>query len=136
MKPIVLIIVHHYLPGTKSGGPVRTISNLVEQLGDDFDFRILTTDRDHRDLAPYPDIESGVWYPVGGTRAVALALKKLGDKLTLLDVLDDPNCTHEQAMKAWDKFFLSDWFTNQPDPDDEDELDRKTTRGPTIKVGG
>lgn len=65
MKPIVLIIVHHYLPGTKSGGPVRTISNLVEQLGDDFDFRILTTDRDHRDLAPYPDIESGVWYPVG-----------------------------------------------------------------------
>lgn len=65
MKPTVLVIVHHYLPGTKSGGPVRTISNLVEQLGDDFDFRILTTDRDHRDSVPYSGIESGVWYSVG-----------------------------------------------------------------------
>lgn len=68
MKPTVLVIVHHYLPGTKSGGPVRTISNLVEQLGDDFDFRILTTDRDHRDSAPYPGIQPGVWYPVGKAR--------------------------------------------------------------------
>lgn len=62
--------------------------------------------------------------------------KKLGDKLPLLDVLDDPRCTHDEAMKAWDDFFYSDWFSNQPDPDDEDELDKKTSGPAIIKVGG
>ena len=36
----VLAFVACYLPGYKSGGPVRTITNMVEKLGDEFDFRI------------------------------------------------------------------------------------------------
>ncbi|WP_342109419.1 cyclic GMP-AMP synthase DncV-like nucleotidyltransferase [Methylobacterium sp. SI9] len=87
-----------------------------------------------KDWVAHPTLNENI-LPVGSAKAKFLR-KKLGDKLPLLDVLDAPNCTHELAMKAWDKFFLSDWFTNQPDPDDEDELDSKTTRGPTIKVGG
>jgi len=61
----ILIVIPNYLPGTKSGGPVRTISNLVTCLGDHFEFRILTSDHDIGDSSPYPDVESGVWYPVG-----------------------------------------------------------------------
>ncbi|NNM73838.1 cyclic GMP-AMP synthase DncV-like nucleotidyltransferase [Enterovirga aerilata] len=62
--------------------------------------------------------------------------KKLGDKLPLLDILDDPGCTHEEAMSAWDDFFYSDWFSNQPDPEDEEELDKKTSGPAIIKIGG
>lgn len=64
-KPIVLVIISNYLPGEKSGGPVRTTSNMVEWLGDDFNFRILTSDRDIGDENPYSHIEYGVWHSVG-----------------------------------------------------------------------
>lgn len=64
-KPIIMILLNCYLPGFKAGGPVRTIANLVEYLGDVFDFRIVTTDRDLHDLSPYPDIATDAWQLVG-----------------------------------------------------------------------
>lgn len=59
--PTILVVTGHYLPGFKAGGPIRSISNLVAWLGDEFDFRILTTDRDLHDLDPYPGISPGAW---------------------------------------------------------------------------
>lgn len=64
-KPTILILIGHYLPGTLTGGPVRSVVNLVDWLGDEFDFRILTADRDQGDTGPYPNISAGQWYPVG-----------------------------------------------------------------------
>lgn len=64
-KPTVLTFVHYYLPGFKSGGPVRTIANMVETLGDEFEFRIVASDRDFLDVAPYPGITSDAWMCVG-----------------------------------------------------------------------
>ena len=61
----VLIITGRYLPGYKDGGPVRTIKNLTDNLGDEFCFRILTCDRDHGDQSPYPDIKENEWNKVG-----------------------------------------------------------------------
>ena len=48
------MFVGYYLPGFKSGGPVRTISNMVEWLGDEFDFKIITSNCDLGDTKPYP----------------------------------------------------------------------------------
>jgi hypothetical protein len=48
-KPTILILNEYYLPGYKAGGPIRSISNLVSWLGDDFNFKIITTDRDYLD---------------------------------------------------------------------------------------
>jgi len=64
-KPKILILVNHYLPGFHYGGPIRSVANIVEWLGDEFEFRILTKDHDLRGEAPYPNIESGKWYTVG-----------------------------------------------------------------------
>ncbi|MBK8032150.1 MAG: hypothetical protein IPK17_22260 [Chloroflexi bacterium] len=64
-KPTILILIGHYLPGTLTGGPVRSVANLVDWLGDEFDFRILTADRDQGDSAPYPQVRAGEWYSVG-----------------------------------------------------------------------
>lgn len=64
-RPIILTCAHYYLPGFKSGGPVRTIANMVEALGDEFEFRIVTSDRDFLDVAPYPGITSDAWISVG-----------------------------------------------------------------------
>lgn len=61
----ILIIAGRYLPGYKDGGPVRTIINLTDYLGDEYAFRILTCDRDHGDRSPYPGIKVNDWNPVG-----------------------------------------------------------------------
>ena len=61
----ILLFVRHYLPGYKSGGPVRTISNLVHALGDEFDFRIVTSDRDFLDGSPFPGVLPDRWSIVG-----------------------------------------------------------------------
>ena len=43
----ILIIMGRYLPGYKDGGPVRSIKNLTDFLGKEYNFKILTCDRDH-----------------------------------------------------------------------------------------
>lgn len=65
MKPIVLVFVGNYLPGHKAGGIVRTIANTVDHLCDEFEFRVVTSDRDLGDEAAYPGVELNRWVPVG-----------------------------------------------------------------------
>jgi glycosyltransferase involved in cell wall biosynthesis len=67
-KPIVLTFVGYYLPGCKSGGPIRTIANMVERIGDELDFRIVTSDRDYLDPQPYPNVARDRWNEVGKAR--------------------------------------------------------------------
>jgi glycosyltransferase involved in cell wall biosynthesis len=64
-KPVILVFVRYYLPGFKSGGPVRSVSNLVQALGGEYDFRIVCLDRDHGENHPYPNVELGQWHRVG-----------------------------------------------------------------------
>ncbi len=64
MKPCILIFLGNYLPGFKSGGPARTIANMVERLGDEFQFKIITRDRDLGDAVPYEGIKAGAWNEV------------------------------------------------------------------------
>nr|WP_229802592.1 hypothetical protein [Halioglobus pacificus] len=40
---------------------------------------------------------------------------KLAENLKHLDIFDDSDCSFEQAMNAWNKFFNTTWFLNQPD---------------------
>ncbi len=64
-KKVILIVMGRYLPGYKDGGPVRSIQNLTDRLGEEYTFRILTTDRDHGDTKPYPGISYRDWNPLG-----------------------------------------------------------------------
>jgi glycosyltransferase involved in cell wall biosynthesis len=64
-KPVILTFVAYYLPGYKSGGPVRTISNMVERLGDELDFRIVTLDRDKYDSSSFEGVQINSWNNVG-----------------------------------------------------------------------
>ena len=61
----ILIITGRYLPGHRDGGPVRSIENLTEWMGDEYDFRILCLDRDHGDADPYPGISTDGYDQVG-----------------------------------------------------------------------
>jgi glycosyltransferase involved in cell wall biosynthesis len=56
----VLITIDWYLPGTNSGGPVRSISNLVRALPE-VSFFLLTRNQDYCSGKPYTDVPSDVW---------------------------------------------------------------------------
>jgi glycosyltransferase involved in cell wall biosynthesis len=67
-KPTMIIFIEYYLPGYKSGGPVRSISNFVENLSNDFEFLIITKDRDARDEKQYQDIIANEWNSNGNSK--------------------------------------------------------------------
>ncbi len=64
----MLVMLSHYLPGYKAGGPIRSIANMVEALGGELDFRIVTCDRDLGELYPFGQIQPCRWTPVGKAR--------------------------------------------------------------------
>ena len=72
-KLIVLTFVSHYLPGYKSGGPLRTILNMVDRLDVDLSFWIVTRDRDLGDDSQYAGILPNQWQSVGGAMVYYLS---------------------------------------------------------------
>lgn len=104
-KPTILILLWYYLPGTKSGGPLISIASLVESLGDEYNFRIVTSDRDPGDTVRYPGIEVDRWYDVEkaqvlyipphlrGVRSIAEVMRKTNYDLLLLNSFVNPRFT-------------------------------------------
>lgn len=70
---IVLAFMSHYLPGYKAGGPIRTVANMVEALGDEIDYKIVTVDRDLLDVDPFEGIVPGRWQKVGKASVMYLS---------------------------------------------------------------
>lgn len=64
-KPVILAFVGNYLPGYKAGGILRITVNTVDHLCDEFEFRIITRDRDLGADKPYDDIRINQWQQVG-----------------------------------------------------------------------
>ncbi|MCR4588350.1 MAG: glycosyltransferase family 4 protein [Lachnospiraceae bacterium] len=90
-KKVILIIMGRYLPGYKDGGPVRSIKNLTDRLGDEYSFRILTTDRDHGDKEPYEGIRYEQWNQVGKAQVRYEKPGKISRKVIL-------DCAREAAV--------------------------------------
>ena len=76
-RPKILCFVSRYLPGYKSGGPVKSISNLVAHLSNDFEFLIITSDRDVLDIKPYSSIKVNSWNKVGTSKVYYASKSKL-----------------------------------------------------------
>src|SRR5690606_35480834 len=64
-RPVILTLTGHYVPAFKAGGPVRSIANIVANLGEELCFRVLCSDRDLGDVAPFAGIARDEWIPVG-----------------------------------------------------------------------
>ncbi|MEO7387501.1 MAG: glycosyltransferase family 4 protein [Gammaproteobacteria bacterium] len=62
----VLCLTSYYLPGVKSGGPLRSLLHMQEWLGSEYEFSVLTRNRDLGETEPYADLERGGWHTVSG----------------------------------------------------------------------
>jgi hypothetical protein len=71
----ILTFTKFYLPGFRAGGPIRTIANLVDKLGNEFDFFVVTLDRDSGDACAYEGIPTAEWCSVGRAMVMYLNLR-------------------------------------------------------------
>ena len=72
-KPIIAVFCDYYLPGYKAGGSLRSIANMVAQLATEYEFRIVTRDRDLGDQQPYAHLDARKWYSVGDAQVCYLS---------------------------------------------------------------
>jgi glycosyltransferase involved in cell wall biosynthesis len=66
----ILVFADWYLPGRKAGGPVSAIANLIELVGDEFRFYVITRNRDLGEKSAYAGVRSDYWLPVGKARVL------------------------------------------------------------------
>lgn len=64
----ILALIPYYLPGYKSGGAFRSLSNMADEMNDQFEFWIVTNDRDAGDLVAYSDVRVNAWNQVGNAK--------------------------------------------------------------------
>ena len=72
----VLVFVDWYKPGYRGGGPVRSMINMVDHLGDQCHFHIVTADTDYTNTQPYPGIVPDQWTDLPTGERVLYASKK------------------------------------------------------------
>lgn len=72
----ILTLIDFYLPGFKGGGSTRTLANMIDHLGEEFNFKILTRDRDLQDENAYSDIQPDQWQTVGKAKVCYLSKPK------------------------------------------------------------
>ena len=92
MKRKILIFIDWYKPGCKAGGPIRSISNVVNQFQNKVDFSIITRNTDYLDNTPYSTIKSNKWNQIDGARVFYLSndnINKATLKKLILEVKPD-----------------------------------------------
>ena len=88
----VLIFIRNYLPGYRSGGPVRSVANIVRALSNEYSFYIVCLNRDHGLSEPYPNILKGKWCELENANVYYAAEQELNlnfYKKVLRDVAPD-----------------------------------------------
>jgi len=65
-KPKILVFIDWFLPGYKSGGPVRSCANLMQHLSEYYDFYVITRDRDYCEESPYGNVKVDAWNNLDG----------------------------------------------------------------------
>jgi glycosyltransferase involved in cell wall biosynthesis len=61
MPNSLLVFTSYYLPGFKAGGPIRSISSLVDKLGSHLEISLVTRNHDIGDRVRYSSIKTNKW---------------------------------------------------------------------------
>jgi len=79
-KPKIAVLIDWYLPGTKAGGPVRSVYSLVNLLKPYFEFYIVTSDKDLGCTESYKEITSDKLFEKEGIYYYFFSSEKLKSK--------------------------------------------------------
>lgn len=99
-KKNILIFASVYIPGVKGGGPIRSIKNIIDHLGDMYNFYVITSDRDIGDCESYKDIDKNSWQTIGQAKVFYISpewysIKNIKKLISSID---------------WDYMYLNSFF--------------------------
>jgi glycosyltransferase involved in cell wall biosynthesis len=86
-KKKILVLSRHYWPAYKEGGPIRTLVNLVEAIGDDVDFYIITSKADIQNQPPF-ELSSDRFIQVGKAHVYYLAKNNISSIFKAIRKID------------------------------------------------
>ncbi len=99
----ILVPVGHYLPGYRAGGSARSVANLIEALGADVSFFVVTLAWDLGSRERYPGVDAARWHRVGRGR-VRYLTRSPRDLWQYLKLL---------RSGRWDAIYLNSFFDRQ-----------------------
>lgn len=82
-KKTILILCDWFLPGYLAGGPIQSIATLTKQLGNDIDFKIITTDRDFKSNKAYENVKVNEWTTFDGRAVFYVSPEKMNSEFIL-----------------------------------------------------
>lgn len=88
MKTTILIFIDWYKPGYKAGGPIRSVSNMVDVLKDDFLFYIVTRNTDYLETTSYSNINTNQWNEVDNAQVFYIS-KENTKRSTIHTLIDE-----------------------------------------------
>lgn len=88
-KRKILVLADWYVPGYKAGGPIRSVSNIVNTFKEEFDFSLVTRDTDYLEDKPYPGIKSNEWVWIDDRVRVWYFSKDKLNRATLTELLSE-----------------------------------------------
>lgn len=110
-KKRVLIFVDWFIPAFKAGGPIRSVYNLVTRLSDEFEFHIITGDRDLGDESPYLEIEFDTWQKIDEAKVIYLSKKNQNlKKFRSLIKEIDPNTIYLNSLFSFTFSLIPLWL--------------------------
>lgn len=91
-KKTILILCDWFLPGYLAGGPIQSIATLTKQLGNDIDFKIITTDRDFKSNEAYENVKINEWTIFSGRQVFYVSPENMNSEF-ILNLIQ--NTTHD-----------------------------------------
>ncbi len=89
-KKKIAIFIDWFLPGYKAGGPITSVSNIIKHLNDEFEFYIITSDRDLGDKETYKNEKINSWTNKNSYNIIYLSPDKQNKK-TYRQILSNNN---------------------------------------------
>ena len=105
-KTKILVFVDWYYPAYKAGGPIRSIVNLIDHLHEEFDFYIVTSDRDLGDERSMNQISVNQWVVHNNAKVIYLTPGSQRKRIyrTLFNEVK-PQIVYFNSLFSW-KFML------------------------------
>lgn len=103
-KPKIAVLIDWYLPGTKAGGPVRSVFSLINLMQPFFDFYVITTNSDLGSTVPYQDVNANSLFQKNGVNYYYFSREQLNQD-SLVNVINNiqPNLIYLNSF--WSAHF-------------------------------
>lgn len=77
-KKNIVVLIDWFLPGNKAGGPVKSVYSMLCLLKSQFNFSVITTNRDLGANTPYQTVKSDEWTSFDGIPIYYFSAEKFG----------------------------------------------------------